>query len=191
MPTQARLRKRNKEIVRKILAGKTYKELARTCGVGEERIRQIINKEGHSSAEIFKKKRQQQHDKKLKESEKLAEKLGRLPTTDEMMKHLKICEARYTAILKHLREKGITRTIYDERGERKRREMLRYLARFAKRLGHTPTSSEINGAGKYHQVNFHNYFGSLTEAQRLAGLKPNKPGAQKGNINARRQISAS
>lgn len=176
MTTQARLRKRNKEIARQLLGGKTCKELAHAFGMSKERIRQIVGEEGHSTAEIYKEKCQRQFNKELEACEKLAEKLGRLPTKSEMREQLRLYEPKSLVMQKALMEKGITKTIYEERHERKRREMLRYLKGFAKRLGYTPGNREISRDGKYHQSTFHYYFGKLTVAQQLAGLKPNQRG---------------
>ncbi len=82
--------KRNKEIVRLVLGGKTCTEVAYAYGLCTEMIRQIVVKEGYDIIEINKKRRQKQFNKRvnkhLEECEKFAEKLGWLPTEYEIKK---------------------------------------------------------------------------------------------------------
>ena len=63
-----------------------------------------------------------------------------------------------------------------QRHAEKRKQILSHIKDLAAKLGRTPSTNEIDKAGKFNASELAVYFGSIRKAHRLAGLKPNSVG---------------
>ena len=169
MTTQKRHIARNKRIIKR--SKKEWvseKELGKMFNLSSERIRQIIGK-SYSIAH-----RKSEKEKRMKEMipvvEKLARKLGRLPTYKELKGYTK--DSVEMRILRaHLLQLG-----FKGHHHYTKKYLLDHLKDLAKTLGRTPGQPDILRDGWVSPTTYTRYFGGTSKAQKAAGLVPNKTG---------------
>jgi Mor family transcriptional regulator len=163
--------------------GTTAIELANKYNVSIGRIRQylsILKEEYKQATKVHKSVAVSRKDKALPAFIELTKKLGRIPEPEEAMAPLQIERFGLYFVLKNAASKLGYKTKYKAekalRDERKRSDMLAYLQKLAARLGRTPYIQDINAGNRYWGSEYALYFGKLSRAQTLAGLKPNRAG---------------
>lgn len=167
---------RNQVICEKILSGKSIKELSKKFGLTRERIRQIILENKLNYSKISKERRDKLFQQRLKQIIEKADKLGRIPCGYEI-KEFELGPFRNILI-----EKGYE---YKRKGPPKidDRVLLKNLKDLSIQLGRTAGVNDLNKYGKHPHTTYFYHFGSITNAQKLAGLKPNKVGNKAGPYN--------
>jgi hypothetical protein len=147
-----------------------------------ERIRQILakkNTEFQKAKEFLKQKKREQIIQRFME---LVKSRGYIPSHGETYQvNVKIA-SHYYAIREEAVKQGFTFKVKEnnKEKEKKKSEMLQHLKDLAMELNRTPGSKKITEAGKYSGPLYRNYFGSLSNAQKLAGLTPNLTGNHSG-----------
>jgi hypothetical protein len=129
-----------------------------------ERVRQIVRKAGVSPEESRKATREAQRRARKRQYASM-----RKPRTTI---HCSRCAAAFEVI--EGRERGFCSSAC--RTEQKKVDLLAHLRALAADLGYTPAQRDINAVSGPWHTQYHEYFGSLREAQRLAGLEPNDVG---------------
>ncbi|MBW8049536.1 MAG: hypothetical protein FVQ77_04205 [Cytophagales bacterium] len=175
---QKKLFERNQRICKQILSGKHLTKVNKEFGLTYTRVQQILSEKFNISyQDILKERRQKLFQHRLKLITEKAKELGRIPTRREMSKIFGIVGSRHISYAKILKQKGYQ---YAKKGSSSNRiddeALLQYLKDLSNRLGRTPGAKDINRGQKFSHLSYYNHFGSITKAQKLAGLKPNKRG---------------
>ena len=147
-----------------------------------ERIGQILaekNTEYQKAKEFLKQKR---HERIIQQFVELVKSKGDIPTIIETRQINVKMSSLYYKCREAAAKQGFTLKIKnnDKEKEKKRSEMLQHLKDLAMVLNRTPGSKNITEAGKYSGPLYRSYFGSLSNAQKLAGLTPNLTGNHSG-----------
>ena len=168
-----RREKRRADIMELYLSGKNIEEIAEVIGLSYERVRQIIV----SMKTLVEEREKAFREKEIKElRENFKNYLHNkdcIPTFKELS-----CSRRVEEEYYNLSKSAIKSGFSTRRIKKAREKAIIQLQELAKELGSTPTQRDLAEAGIYH-TKFFTLFGSLTEAQRLAGLEPNPIGRQK------------
>jgi len=164
------IQKRYKAICKQILSGQSLPEVGKEFGLTRERIRQVLMESNISYKKILKERRE-----KLFQKHKKADELGRIPKNKEVAKMI---SSPLTPFAKILKAKGYSSP---KRGVPKINDqmLLKHLKDLSTRLGRTPGINDIMQASSFSHSTYYSHFGSLVNAQKLAGLKPNKQGPNK------------
>ena len=150
-------------------SGKNIEEIAEVIGLSYERVRQII-----VSMKTLVEEREKAFREELRENFKnYLHNKDCIPTFKELS-----CSRRVEEEYYNLSKSAIKSGFSTRRIKKAREKAIIQLQELAKELGSTPTQRDLAEAGIYH-TKFFTLFGSLTEAQRLAGLEPNPIGRQK------------
>jgi DNA gyrase/topoisomerase IV subunit A len=154
------------------------KALAAKYKLSKERIRQILaekNTEFQKAKEFLKQKKREQIIQRFIE---LVKSKGYIPNLMETRQIDVKIASQYYKCREAAAKQGFTfkRKTNDKEREKKKSDMLQHLKDLAIVLNHTPCSRDIAEAGKYSGPLYLNYFGSLSNAQKLAGLVPNRRG---------------
>lgn len=149
--------------------GATYEEIGQAYGVTRERVRQLIKATG-------KKGRPSRIDpirvlRAARTANSFGQCVGALRMDSKKVERCLVETGHWTALN---RLWGLRKSKQrDARGE----EYLSQLRELAQRLGHTPGLADINAEPKFpRHTTFVRYFGSISRAQKLAGLQPGKVG---------------
>ena len=154
------------------------KALGAKYKLSSDRIKQLLaekNSEYQMAKELVKQKK---HELIQQQFLELTKSKGSVPTLNEIRKKNVKMVSLYYSLRKAAEKEGFTfkRKISLEEIEKKKSEMLQHLKDLAIALNHTPITKEIRAAGKYTATLYRNYFGSLRNAQKLAGLSPSPLG---------------
>lgn len=140
-----------------------------------ERIGQILaekNTEYQKAKEFLKQKNREQIKQRFME---LVKSKGGIPSIIETRQIDVKMASQYYRLREEAAKQGFAfkRKNKDKEIEKKKGEILQHLKDLAMVLNRTPSSKDIAKAGKYHGSYYIYYFGSLSNAQKLAGLTPN------------------
>jgi len=165
--------KRNKEIIEQLMSGKTVKELSGIYKLDDERIRQIAKKAG---IDYKKRHKQLRYEAELPKLIAKAKEINR-QLTIPIFYELGIT---YPPLIKYYQqelEKLGFKKINTKKGNRfTNEEMLEDLKALAHQSGKTPGIKDIIRHCRHSYATYRKYFGTLINAQRAAGLIPNKRG---------------
>ncbi len=174
--------KRDKEITKIVLSGKPVKEVADKFGVHPYTITRVIKKSYPGYHKIL---RELGYKKHLARALVYAKKTGTIPNSVMFVK-LGIQGLATSYCHKQLLKMGYT----DKKGKHYTHDvLLNELKRIGSKLKRTPGLRDIMAHGKYSFASYYHYFGSLQNAQKLAGFIPNKRGRTypEKNKSARRK----
>ena len=169
------IQKRYKAICKQILSGQSLPEVGKEFGLTRERIRQVLMESNISYKKILKERREKLFQEHLKIVTKKADELGRIPKNKEVAKMI---SSPLTPFARILKAKGYSSP---KRGVPKINDkvLLNHLKDLSTHLGRTPGINDIMQASSFSHSTYYSHFGSLVNAQKLAGLKPNKQGPNK------------
>jgi hypothetical protein len=196
------IKARNEKIIDALkTTDKTYKDIGEEFGLTRERVRQIRVEAGLPDRGPAKGANHPQWKGKERDidgvphvyapNHERADKEGFVPekvlvAEDILERHLQ--EDEYVIVLngdeQELNSENIA-VVDKKRWEATRKKRARHYSKqkllhllrwLALQLGHTPRLKDVNELTSASHMVFYNYFGTMTEAQKLAGLTPNKKG---------------
>lgn len=178
------------DLLKEYESGMSTGDLARKYQVSRQRVHQLLQRTG----EAFK----QATDKHLRFKRNyeafvaLVKKYGYIPSIQELRPYstcvcLHYYEFRKLALAEGYVYKKLKRAKPDNSA--KKDALILHLKQLAEQLGRTPTKLEIDAANKFTSNQYYSNFGSLRQAQQLAGLKPNPIGHQHNRPKRPRSVS--
>ena len=134
-------------------------------------------KERAKKANLRKLKAQSNYESRLEEALKIARDLNRVPLARELPL---ILQQNYKLLRRDLLAKGFNNNDINAHADRKynKEMLLAKMKELAAKLGHTPMGKELYEMVGISATVYAYYFGSLSQAQTEAGLKPNGRGAR-------------
>jgi DNA-binding CsgD family transcriptional regulator len=161
--------KRDKEITKIVLSGKPVQEVADKFGVHPLTITRAVKKSYPGYHKII---RELGFKKHLARALVYAKKTGTIPNSVMFVK-LGIQGLATSYCHNELLKKGYK----DKKGKHyTHEELLNELKRIGSKVKRTPGAQDIIADSKYSFASYYHYFGSLQNAQKLAGFIPNKRG---------------
>lgn len=154
--------------------GMTVEEIGHEFGVSHQRVSEILKKAGVS----FRSRYRGQADpiavcRAAETSSSLEECALKAKTTPSRAKPVLVALGKWPAYDK--KWNAAKNAEKENRKDRAKLRLLHQLAALARELGRTPGMKDLRDAGIWGHKYFY-HFGSLREAQRLAGLEPNQVG---------------
>ncbi len=172
------------QLLKEYEAGLSTGDLARKYHVSRQRIHQLLKRTGEPFKNATdKQKREERHYAAFIE---IVKQQGFIPSLKEMKKHGDCVCLHYYEFRKKAQKEGY---VYRKAvrlvplNTEKREALLNHIKLLAQKLGYTPSKSEIEVSSEFSTGNYIRYFGTISNAQKLAGLKPNKRGHQSGRKN--------
>ncbi len=162
---------RNKKVIEEIKKGRKLVDLEQKFEISRERIRQIVVKSGVDYQSILSGRRKERYRQILREVFGICKTKGCILTYDEFSKKFNSSRDLYSLICKEMLRKGFKKASRSDK-----EKLIQHLLELKKSLGHTPGIRDISKAGKHSHMMYYYNFGSLTNAQKAAGMKPNKVG---------------
>lgn len=158
---------RNNEIVKRHLEGLSFGQVAQEFNISRERVRQLVRRAGVSPEQSRKILREVRSRNKvtLRCGNPECGKAFQVDPSDVRNRNRRFCSRRCAA--------SDSRKYSDE-------YLLQRLRDLADKLGWTPRATDINEDGFPRSQMYFDRFGTLSRAQRLAGLTPNRRGRSKG-----------
>ena len=132
-----------------------------------------------------KNKRKYTNEYLLDQLKELSQKLDRTPKARDIIKYSEINLSNYYRHFESLRNAqklaGLKKSKNGNKKKYSKKNLLEEMIILSKKIGKTPSSFDIKNSGKINA--YRKYFGSIKNAQKLAGLSPNKRGAQEKYSN--------
>ena len=118
------------------------------------------------------------HEFLISHLKELAEQLGKTPSQRDVEDTGKVSATTYRdyfgSFIKAQKAAGLVPNKSGGKQKYSDEFLLNHLKELAKQLGETPFQKDINTAGKVKATTYRDYFGSFTNAQKVAGLVPNE-----------------
>jgi hypothetical protein len=173
-------RNRQAEIVRRYAAGDNTAAIGRDFGISHQRVRQIAEQAGLPPRKPAPKVtpalilEAASANPEIQNLAGMAKHFG--VTVGTIRRVMQANPDGFTRLRVGLAQRRSNEALADNEG--KKQEMLDALRKLAIRLGHTPGIAALNApdSGTPAHTTYVYHFGSLREAQRLAGLEPNAAG---------------
>ncbi len=165
-------------LIREFVSGMPLKDIAKKYNRTGGRISQIIRRVcDQKQFEQYKKQyREYKEANKLNKFMVYAKELERVPVLKEAKSCIPGIINEYYKFKKIAKNAGFIYTTVTNKGRRRKHtpeKLLSHIQELALKLGYTPSGSEIYTKGLYSHNMYVSCFGSLRNAQKLAGLEPN------------------
>lgn len=160
-------------------AGAIVMKIAEAENLSKEYIRKILKEEG-VFREVKKIRKELKQKKDFETALSKTIELNRIPNVSEMT------ELGIPVLLQHEIRLKLKQQKFKAAAQTNNipaSELIDELKRIQKIVNRTPALNDISKFGRFSPYFYFKCFGSLRAAQTQAGLKPNKPGALKGNKN--------
>ncbi len=119
----------------------------------------------------------------ISDMKKVAHKLGHTPSSAELaaagINSGKTYYHYFGTLGKAQQQAGLKPNTQGRRKKYNKEGLLSDLKNIARQLGHTPSTAELLAGGLAPRVHYYYYFGTMSKANQLAGLKPNERGRPK------------